>query len=175
MAEKAAPNGPLAIEAPAGSDTRAEIDALRAQLAELQHRMPGYRRMQPVRQNTQRSYEPPEDLRAAAKRVGGVGSEGAGSSRWLDTPQGRAAIHPDYRPIFRPGDIVTINPNAAGWGNPRTWGEILGDTVHGFVGEVVGTMFMTRTWEPKYKVSFAGMTHGSGDGFRESELLPYAG
>ena len=43
------------------------------------------------------------------------------------------------------------------------------------IGEIVGTMYMTETWEPKYKVKIGGITKGSGDGFRVSELLPYDG
>lgn len=152
-----------------------ELDTLRARVAELEQSRPKFIPMQQAQMRTrERRYTPSAQLVRAAMRGLAKGGAAQGQTRWLDTPQGREGIPPDYRPIFAPGDMVILNPEAVIWGSERTWSEVLDDKIH-TVGTIVGTMYMTNTWEPKYKVQFQGITKGSGDGFRESELLPYEG
>lgn len=101
------------------------------------------------------------------------GQDAQGTTMYLDTPEGRRAVPPEYRPVFYPGDRVLLNLEAVPHGDTRTWEEITSG-LRDFtgVGEVLGTMLITKSWEPKYKVHFPGMTQPSGSGFRESELLP---
>jgi hypothetical protein len=123
---------------------------------------------------SRRSYEAPEELRQRAMRGLAKGQNAAGQTRWLDTPEGRKNLPTEYWPLYGPGDLVRLNPDATAWGDGRTWGEIMAlsrDNQEG-VGEIIGTMNITDTWEPNYKVQIRGFTNGAG-GFRESELLPY--
>ena len=152
------------------------VGPLQAEVARLQAGQPRFVKLPPTQRRRPRTYEPPEALQAAATRNLHRGQQANGQTRWLDTPEGRKSIPDDYRPIFGPGDLVRLNPDAPMWGaEGRTWGEVLPsvkDNSQG-IGEVICTMFMTETWEPKYKVQVKGLSNGSGDGFRESELLPY--
>lgn len=166
---------------------RQELEALKRENAEFKAGQPKFVKMrQSVRPN-QRTYVPPDVLRSRAMRSLQKGGEAGGSSRWLDTPQGRESLPPEYRPAFGPGDMVAINPEAEIFGGPvtlkdaagkrvgdaPTWGALLDHLGLEGVGEVVATMGLTKTYEPKYKVLVQGLTAGFGGGWRESELLPY--
>ena len=156
----------------------AELNELRAEVARLKAAQPKFVRAAPVRPARQRTYEPPERLRQLATKRLAKGETVGGQTRWLDTPQGRESLPPAYRPIFYPDDMVQLNPEAPIWGGDgKIWGDILNnpEVKSTGIGTVVGTMYSTETFEPKYKVQIPGLTHGSGDGFRESELLPYDG
>lgn len=144
---------------------------------QLEAMQPKFTKMQ-VAPKKKRSYKAPEELAVAVARRTklGKGQSASGQTKWFDTPEGRATIPEEYWPLFSPGDIVVLNPNAQVWGGEgRTWGEILGEKVHQVSGEILGTMYLTETWEPKYKVAMPGVGSGQGAtiGLRESELLPY--
>ena len=150
------------------------VAPLQEQVNRLQAGQPRFVKLPPAQRRRNRTYEPPDDLKVRSLKLH-QGESANGQTRWLDTDNGRAGIPNEYRPIFRPGDVVRLNPDINPWGSVKTWGEVLPqikDNPQG-VGEVVCTMYMTETWEPKYKVQIRGLTTGSGDGFRESELLPY--
>lgn len=151
-----------------------EAEALRTRIAQLEKLQPKIVRVRPEQQSRARTYEPPEALRKRAIKALNRGETASGTARWYDTPTGRQSVPPEYRPVFSPGDTVRINPDApVHGGDGKTWADVLANVGIEGVGEVVGTMYITGSWEPKYKVLVPGLTHGSGDGFRESELLPY--
>lgn len=179
----------MAVDAPQTPDVSAEVAALRAELAELKtaQAKPQFVKMRQSVTPRQRTYVPPERLRAQAMKTLAKGESSGAATRWWDTPEGRSKLPPEYRPVFGPGDLVRVNPDAPVFGGPvalkdakntiigsaDTWGELLNHLNLEGVGEVVGTMLITDTFEPKYKVNVAGLTTGFGGGFRESELLPY--
>lgn len=147
---------------------------LQAKVDALQAGQPKIVRLPPSGpQRRQRSYVPSDELfvngRTPKLRAG---QNAQGTTRYLDTPEGRKNIPADYLPVFGPGDAVRINPDATVWGADITWGAVLAsremrDNPQG-LGEVLGTMYLTETWEPKYKVQVRGM---GAVGLRESELL----
>lgn len=147
---------------------------LQAQISTLQATQPKFVKLPPTRQPSRRSYQPPEELRVQALKLH-RGESATGQTRWYDTAMGRDSLPEEYRPIFRPGDIVRLNPETVAWSDTRTWGEILGTrkTNPLGIGEVICTMGRTDSWEFKYKVSIPGESSGSGNGYRESELLFY--
>ena len=154
--------------------TAEEAAALRERIQDLERKQPKFVRNRPEGNLRARTYVPPEALRRQSMKNLAKGQNDGGTTRWLDTPQGRDSLPPEYRPVFQPGNIVRLNPDAVIFGSDgKTWGDLLEARSLDGVGEVVGTMYITDTWEPKYKVSIRGLTNGSGDGFRESELLPY--
>ena len=169
------------------AEIRAELEALRRENVEFRTQQPKFVKMRQSVRPTQRTYVPPDVLRSRAMRNLQKGGEAGGSSRWLDTPQGRESLPPEYRPAFSPGDMVAINHEAEIYGGPvalkdaagkkvgeaAAWGPLLEHLGLEGVGEVVGTMGLTKTYEPKYKVLVQGLTAGFGGGWRESELLPY--
>ncbi len=121
-------------------------------------------------------YRPPEALqpRTLVKKAG---DETSGHTAIYDSPEYRDTLPARFRPAFTVGNLVRLNPDAIIHGtitddNPDglPWGQRLGD--HEWVGEVLGTLSRTRSFEPKYRVHFQGLTGRNGDGFRESELLP---
>ena len=156
-----------------------EVVALKSRIAELERAQPKFVKMEREPRNPRaRTYAPPENLVKQVMKGLAKGQETQGTVRWLDTQQGRQTIPPDYRPLFGPGDLVRLNPEAPVWQmEGKTCGDLLGNPAlkSDGIGEIVGTMYMTETWEPKYKVKIGGITKGSGAGFRESELLPYDG
>lgn len=122
---------------------------------------------------TRDTYMPPADLlkraRALLKKAGdSVG----GRLNYLEDPEFARKLPPAYRPIFRSGDIVHINPDATIHGSDKNWGEVL--TAHKIIGtgEILAVQYITGNYEPKYTVAVPGLTRPEGDGFRESELLP---
>lgn len=177
QAQAPAPMFDLAALAALVRDTvEASVAPLRDEVAQMRAGQPRFVRLPPAQQPSARAhtYEPPEALR---KRKLAKGQSMEQQSRWLDTPQGRQGLPPSSRPIFSPGDLVRLNPDAEIWGGGgRTWGEVLAKerTNPEGIGEVTGTMGLTETFEPKYKVSIRGFSLGA-SGFRESELLPYDG
>lgn len=120
-------------------------------------------------------YRPPEELVKQAKA--GLRKDGDSSSRrtnYLENPEFAKRLPPEYRPVFRSGDMVRINPEAQVFGSDKVWGDILRARQTEGVGEVLSIQYITKTYEPKYTVVVPGLTQKDGDGFRESELLPYA-
>ena len=159
-------------ETPA-QDLMAELAVLRSQVETLTRAQPKIVRAPRQTPRYERTYETPEALRAKGMRSIQKGQEVSGASLYLDTPEGRQKVPPEYRPVFYPGDRVLLNLEVVPHGDHRTWGQITSG-LRSFTGEgeVLGTALITKTWEPKYKVHFPGLTQPSGSGFRESELLP---
>lgn len=153
---------------------QAQLEALQAQIAELQRAAPKIVRAPRVLPERPRTYQQPDVIRAEATKRLQKGQSAMGQSMYLDTPEGRQKVAPEYRPVFYPGDTVYLNLDAKAYGDDRTWGEIAAKAGPAFtgVGEIIGTALLTKTWEPKYRVSFPGLTQAGGGGFRESELLP---
>lgn len=121
------------------------------------------------------TYERPEDLTRSMRLNKGRDGVSGGHQGLLDTAKGVRRLPPDYQPVFAQGDSVTLNPDSHIWGDEtRTWKEIIETEFDGEppTGEVMGVPYISKSWEPKYKVRFEGLTQPGGDGFRESELLP---
>lgn len=151
----------------------ATVGPLREELAEVRQGTPRFVKTQgPAPSPRRNTYVPPDDL--INRRRLSKGQSDHQTARWLDTARGRETIPPDHRPIFRPGELVRLNPEASQHGDSRTWGEILAnDRINPEgIGEIVGTMYNDKSWQPKYKVAIRGFSGGT-VGVRESELLPY--
>jgi hypothetical protein len=125
------------------------------------------------------TYIPPEALMGRAmKALKGAGDKVGGGSQYIETREARDKIPPQYRPVFRSGDQVRINPESQihgavdNRGKPKIWGDVL--TARGINGrgEIMATLYITKSYEPKYRVHIPGLTRKNGDGYRESELLP---
>lgn len=110
-----------------------------------------------------------------------AGEHGYFNSGPFDRPEGRAKLPPGYQPIFAPGDLVRVNPDALVFGsidkrNPEgvKWREHITKAGLGedeAVGEILGIAYIdSGTWEPKYNVQVKRLTPPQGAGFRESEL-----
>ena len=153
------------------------LEGLLARVENLETRQPQYvpmRREETRRETMANTYQPPEALMAQAKKsLTRADQMASGNTGPLANPENIAKIPPQYRPVFRSGSIVRINPDSLIWGSEdRRWGEILAARQSDGVGEVLAITYMTKTWEPKYTVYVHGVTGQTGDGFRESELLP---
>ena len=145
---------------------------MQEEITRLRSAQPTFIRAKAEPRREEPTYTPPEDLTKKARQGLPAGESAGATARWYDTARGRATIPQQYRPIFRPGDRIRINPESPIWGQAdKTWGEVLAQTnVTNHLGEgtILGTMGMTATWEPKYKVDMPG---GLPEGYRESELL----
>ena len=119
------------------------------------------------------TYVPPEALRRGDIRS--LTQDGQTVSRTvgpLENARTLKNIPPAYRPFFRSGDLVRINPDATVWGSKgRKWRDVLAKTESEGVGQVMSVQLLTSTFEPKYTVFVKGLTQRNGDGYRESELL----
>lgn len=155
-----------------------ELAKLRDKVAAAEGAVPQFVKMKPAedpRRDLAGTYVPPEAaMKRAMKRLTSHDQNASGGTSYLDTPAGRAKLPPQYMPVYRSGDRVTLNPDAPVWGGGgKTWGETLAiQGINPGVGEVLSVHSMTKTWEPKYNVVIPGLTRPVGDGFRESELLP---
>lgn len=138
------------------------------------------------------TYRAPEELRARGLKTLQKPDQRVGGRLSNDTEQAINSLPPEYRPIFREGDLVRLNPDALQYGSitqfdykentypeGRTWREVLearrSAHILDIAGEVKRVERITPTYEPKYKVVFPGFTAAGGDGFRESELIWYDG
>lgn len=119
-------------------------------------------------------------LKSMTSGLNKAGDTASGHKGALDRPGEIAKLPPQYRPKFRSGQMVRINPESWIWegrddeGNPkssRRWGEMLTKLRIDGVGEILHIQMMDKTWQPKYTVFIRGLTKTTGDGFRESELL----
>lgn len=151
------------------------VQAQQAEIAELKGAQPKVVKMnRPVETRPRNTYTPPEQLRAQAMQRLGRDGRAYGRLGLLDDPKNVQALPPEYRPIFVVGDLVLVNPDAKVHGSDQTWAEVM-ERLHRddpMEGEVMGVMYISDTWEPKYKVHVPGLTPPNGDGFYESELLP---
>ena len=174
MAEQAVKEAPLDIAALIKAAISEAVKPLLAEIDTLKAGQTRFVKVPPTQRRSRRTYEPPEALQAQAVKLH-KGESANGTARWFDTARGMEQLPEEYRPIFRPGDLVRLNLEAKAWGDSRTWGEILaGRTVNPQgLGEIVCTMGKTETWEFKYKVNIPGESNGNGNGYRESELLFY--
>lgn len=120
------------------------------------------------------TYQRPDDLQKRMKLNRGKNGTASGREGLFDTSKGTDRLPPDYQPVFYQNQLVQLNPAACIWGSERHWSEVLADKFQDepMVGEVLGIQYITKSWEPKYKVHFPGLTAAGGDGFREAELLP---
>lgn len=134
----------------------------------------------PERPERQR-YVPSDELRTRKMKIR-AGEKGYFNSGPFDRPEGRAKLPPGYQPIFAPGDMVRVNPDALIYGSVttkqpegKTWREVLekvGLDADLALGEILGIAYIdSETWEPKYNVQVRRLTPPQGAGFRESELV----
>ncbi len=134
----------------------------------------------PERPERQR-YTPSDELRTRKLKIH-AGEKGYFNSGPFDRPEGRAKLPPGYQPIFAPGDMVRVNPDALIYGSVttkepegKTWRQVLekvGLDADLALGEVLGIAYIdSATWEPKYNVQVRRLTPPQGAGFRESELV----
>ncbi len=179
MAEQgAAPFDMAALAALVRETVELSVAPLREEMAQIRGATPKFTKVVPPNPSGRRarSYEPPAQLLARALRGIGRGQNASGQTSWYDSPEGRRTVPVEYWPVFGPGDIVRLNPDARMHGSDKTWGEVLaGDTRNpDGIGEVTGTAGYTDNFEPKYRLSISGFSGGV-VGMRESELLPYDG
>jgi hypothetical protein len=156
------------------------LDRINNRLENLEGTQTTFTPMRPTQSPSPKAdtYVPPDQLMKRAMREGlkNAGDQVAGRSTYLETPGELAKIPPAYRPVFHSGDQVRINPEATIYASAdKRWGEILQDRNIEGVGEVLSIQYITKTYEPKYSVFVQGLTRATGDGFRESELLPLYG
>ena len=137
------------------------------------------------------TYRPPDEIRARGMASLKKAGEQVGARFSNDVEQTIASLPPEYRPAFREGDQVILNPDAIQFGSitqfdykdspypeGRTWREVLSPRnlrILDIVGTIQRVERITPTYEPKYKVVFPGFTAAGGDGFREAELIWYDG
>src|SRR3990167_4373856 len=171
------PDGPPVVE------NEGKLDRILNAIEGLAHRVDGLeaRQVNFVQRKREKTggealagtYQPPDVLKAQSLKGLRAGQAASGSIGPLDLPENIAKLPPQYRPIFRSGQLVRINPDALVWGTTaKRWVDVLSDRHSSGDGEVTAIQFMTKTWEPKYTVYVEGFTGKTGDGFRESELLP---
>jgi hypothetical protein len=120
------------------------------------------------------TYVPPQELwKRDVKSLTQDGQTVQRTVSPLENPAYLNNLPARFRPIFRSGDIVRVNPDKEIWGaEGRRWRDVLEKAKSDGVGEVVAVQHRTKTFEPKYSVFVKGLTPRSGEGFRESELLP---
>jgi hypothetical protein len=163
--------------------TEAQLEALSQRVSAIEGKQPKFVPMEkPARSNRVGTYRPPEQLdevRARGmKTLTEPGQSAGGRRNILEIDVNR--LPPEYRPVFRQGDLVRINPDAKihrseteAEPEGRTWGQVLEKFNSDGIGEVKALMYISKTYEPKYRVRVPGVTPQTGDGFMEAELLPY--
>lgn len=168
---------------PPQADVTALLGTISEQLGQLSQRIAAVEDRQPQFRPMQRApariapepYRPPEQLLKEAKaNLRKEGDTASGRTNYLQNPEHAKKLPPEYRPIFRSGDTVRINPDAKVFGSDKVWGDVLQTKNTPGIGEVLAIQYITKSFEPKYTVIVPGLTQRDGDGFRESELLPHA-
>lgn len=159
------------------------MERMEARLTALEERQPAQftpmRSEEDPRKAEIGTYQPPEALmKQSIKGLTRDGQQTSGNRGPMENPEYVSKLPPKYRPVFRSGARVRINPDAVVHGTatnadgPVSWRDALAKVKSPGDGEILAINYMRKTWEPKYTVFVRGLTPARGDGFSESELLP---